>query len=102
MLIASDGSTYVVKFANNPQSLRILANEWLACSIGREIGLTIPEPAILYVPAKLVECTLVDLRILDPNDAVRSHGSCSDQIHFANPEYPRRSLRQRPNPIRRG
>jgi hypothetical protein len=55
MLIASDGNAYVVKFANNPQSLRVLANEWLACSIGRAIGLTIPEPAILYVPAKLVE-----------------------------------------------
>src|SRR5207248_608668 len=45
MLIASDGNAYVVKFANNPQSLRVLANEWLACSIGRAIGLTIPEPA---------------------------------------------------------
>jgi hypothetical protein len=55
MLTASDGHAYVVKFANNPQSLRVLANEWLACSIGRALGLTIPEPAILYVPEKLVE-----------------------------------------------
>lgn len=55
MLTANDGNAYVVKFANNPQSLRVLANEWLACSIGRTIGLTIPEPAILYVSPKLVE-----------------------------------------------
>jgi hypothetical protein len=55
MLTANDGNAYVVKFANNPQSLRVLTNEWLACSIGRAIGLTIPEPAILYVPPKLVE-----------------------------------------------
>src|SRR5947208_16412601 len=55
MLTANDGRAYVVKFANNPQSLRVLANEWLACSIGRALGLTIPEPAILYVPATLVE-----------------------------------------------
>jgi hypothetical protein len=55
MLTANDGNAYVVKFANNPQSLRVLANEWLACSIGRAIGLTIPESAILYVPPKLVE-----------------------------------------------
>src|SRR5215469_2870472 len=41
--------------ANNPQSLRVLANEWIACSIGCAIGLTIPEPAILYVPVQLVE-----------------------------------------------
>src|SRR5437016_8774495 len=51
MLTANDGHAYVVKFANNPQSLRVLVNEWLGCSIGRALGLTIPEPAILYVPA---------------------------------------------------
>jgi HipA-like protein len=33
----------------------VLANGWLGCSIGRALGLAIPEPAILYVPAKLVE-----------------------------------------------
>ena len=55
MLAGSDGHAYVVKFRNNPQSPRVLANEWLACSIGRALGLTIPEPAILYVPTELVE-----------------------------------------------
>ncbi len=49
MLTASDGHAYVVKFTNNPQSVRVLANEWLGSSIGRALGLTIPEPAILYV-----------------------------------------------------
>src|SRR5437879_12455507 len=55
MLTASDGHAYVVKFPNNPQSVRVLANEWLASSIGRALGLTVPEPAILYVQAELVE-----------------------------------------------
>src|SRR5579872_545781 len=55
MLAGSDGHAYVVKFHNNPQSPRVLANEWLACSIGRALGLTIPEPAILYVPGELIE-----------------------------------------------
>src|SRR5205807_8024996 len=55
MLTANDGHAYVVKFPNNPQSLRLLVNEWLGCSIGRALGLTIPDPAILYVPATLVE-----------------------------------------------
>src|SRR5213078_1050474 len=55
VLTANDGHAYVVKFANNPHSLRVLVNEWLGCSIGRALGLTIPEPAILYVPATLVE-----------------------------------------------
>ena len=55
MLIASDGNAYVVKFANNPQSPRVLVNEWLACSIGRALGITIPEPVILSVPEEFVE-----------------------------------------------
>src|ERR1700758_4189022 len=55
MLTASDGHAYVVKFANNPQSPRVLVNEWLACSIGRALGLSIPEPVILSVPAEFVD-----------------------------------------------
>ncbi len=67
MLIASDGNAYVVKFANNPQSPRVLVNEWLACSIGRALGLTIPEPVILSVPEEFVE--------RDPSLVIRLAGS---------------------------
>jgi hypothetical protein len=74
MLIASDGNAYVVKFANNPQSVRVLANEWLACSIGRAIGLTIPEPAILYVPPKLVESSPSLVMQLSSSTLKCSHG----------------------------
>src|SRR5437588_12033529 len=71
MLTANDGHAYVVKFANNPQSLRVLVNEWLGCSIGRALGLTIPEPAILYVPATLVESSS-SLVIRVSNSALKS------------------------------
>ena len=71
---ANDGHAYVVKFANNPQSLRVLANEWLACSIGRAIGVTIPEPAILYVPAKLVESSPSLVIQLSSSTLKCSHG----------------------------
>ncbi len=67
MLIASDGNAYVVKFANNPQSPRVLVNEWLACSIGRTLGLSIPEPVILSVPEEFVE--------RDPSLVIRLAGS---------------------------
>src|SRR5215472_17750980 len=74
MLTANDAHAYVVKFANNPQSLRVLANEWLGCSIGRALGLTIPEPAILYVPANLVESS-PSLVIQSSNSTLKcSHG----------------------------
>jgi hypothetical protein len=74
MLTASDGHAYVVKFANNPQSLRVLANEWLACSIGRAIGLTIPEPTILYVPPELVESSPSLVIQLSSSTLKCSHG----------------------------
>src|ERR1700740_1836363 len=74
MLTANDGHAYVVKFANNPQSLRVLANEGLVFAIGRALGLTIPEPAILYVPATLVESS-TSLVIQVANSTLKcSHG----------------------------
>jgi hypothetical protein len=77
MLTASDGHADVVKFANNPQSVRVLANEWLASSIGRALGLTIPESVIVYVPANLVESS--------PSLVMRLSGSilkCSHGLAF--------------------
>ncbi len=77
MLIASDGNAYVVKFANNPQSPRVLVNEWLACSIGRALGLTIPEPVILSVPEEFVD--------RDPSMVIRLANStvkCSRGLAF--------------------
>lgn len=45
----------------------MLVNEWLACSIGRAVGLTIPEPVILSVPEEFVEH--------DPSLVIRLAGS---------------------------
>src|SRR5207302_4789807 len=74
MLTASDGHAYVVKFPNNPQSVRVLANEWIASSIGRTLGLTIPEPATLYVPASLVESSPSLVIRLSSSTLKCSHG----------------------------
>lgn len=53
MYRADDGEYYIVKFANNPQDRRVLANEWLACRLARRIGLNVPEVALVNVPAEL-------------------------------------------------
>jgi hypothetical protein len=45
----SDGSYYVVKFQNNPQGLRILANELLATRLAARIGLPVPKAEIIDV-----------------------------------------------------
>lgn len=50
----SDGEYYVVKFPNNPQGERVLANELLASILARKLGLPVPDTAIVDVPAELI------------------------------------------------
>ena len=57
LLRCSDGGFYVVKFQNNPQGLRILANELLATSLARRLGLPAEEPAVVEVPEELIAGT---------------------------------------------
>jgi len=57
-----DGHAYVVKFQNNPQSPRVLANEWLATKIGASLGLPVPPCAVIDVGRDLIERT-EDLKI---------------------------------------
>ena len=49
LMRASDGGFVVVKFQNNPQSVRVLANEFLATRIGLYLGLPMPEVAVIEV-----------------------------------------------------
>jgi len=50
----SDGQYYVVKFQNNPQGLRILANEMLCTLLARELGLPVPGVAIVEMCGCLI------------------------------------------------
>lgn len=59
LLRCDDGANYVVKFRNNPQNARVLANEMLASRLALQIGLPVPEPAFVEVPQELVAQTLV-------------------------------------------
>ena len=42
LMRASDGNHYVVKFRDNPQGSRILANELLASRLAEQLGLPVP------------------------------------------------------------
>jgi len=55
LLRCSDGGYYVVKFQNNPQGVRILANELLATLLAKKLGLPVSEPAIVEVHPRLVK-----------------------------------------------
>jgi hypothetical protein len=52
-----DGETYVVKFSNNPQHVRILANEMLASRLATLIQLPVPDRAFVQVSQDLISGT---------------------------------------------
>ncbi len=54
LLRCEDGENYIVKYQNNPQHVRVLANEMLAGRLALLIGLPVPQPAIVEVPTKLI------------------------------------------------
>jgi hypothetical protein len=56
-MLGADGHVYVVKFQNNPQHLRVLANEFLASKLAAAAGLTVPEVELVEVSSWLVENT---------------------------------------------
>lgn len=71
LMAADDGHQYVVKFQGNPQTTRVLANEYLAGRLARMIGLNVPEPAIIHVDAETIRrfeisFELVEARVLAP------------------------------------
>ncbi len=55
LLRASDNHFYITKFQNNPQAVRILANEYLATRLGQFVGLPMPEVRIIEVSEWLIQ-----------------------------------------------
>ncbi|HLJ30179.1 MAG TPA: hypothetical protein VKY85_25960, partial [Candidatus Angelobacter sp.] len=53
LMRASDSCYYIVKFQNNPQHLRVLANEYLATRIGLFLGLTMPQVGMIQVSGRV-------------------------------------------------
>ena len=54
LVLCDDGASYVVKFQNNPQHARVLANEMLASRLARMIGLPAAAPAFVEVSRDLI------------------------------------------------
>lgn len=57
LMRASDAHYYIVKFQNNPQHLKVLANELLAGRLAAGIGLAVPDTQIVEVEKWLIEKT---------------------------------------------
>ena len=69
LMRCSDGQFYVVKFRNNPQHLRVLANELLATRLAEHVGLPVPATDVVEVNGWLVEHT-PDLNIQLANSTI--------------------------------
>ncbi len=57
LMLASDGNLYVVKFTNNPQHIRVLANELLATRLAAAVGLAVPHSDVIEVTEWLIRNT---------------------------------------------
>jgi hypothetical protein len=57
LMRCSDSFYYVVKFQNNPQHPRILANELLGTQLAARLGLLTPPVAVIEVPQRLIDST---------------------------------------------
>ncbi len=57
LMLGADGNLWVVKFTNNPQHVRVLANELIATRLAAAAGLTVPLCDVVEVTPWLVEHT---------------------------------------------
>jgi hypothetical protein len=57
LMLGADGHVYVVKFQNNPQHTRVLANELMASRLATAAGLTVPEAELVEVSSWLIDNT---------------------------------------------
>ena len=74
LMRAHDGHFYVVKFQNNPQHLRVLANELLATRLAESVGLPVPVTEIVEVREWLVFNSGRAMFVIQPRD--RSLTTC--------------------------
>jgi len=82
LMRASDSAYFVVKFQNNAQHPRVLANEMFATLLGRWLGLPMPRVAAIEVSDWLVQHT-PELRIQLSDREV----PCSSGLQFGS-QYP--------------
>ena len=54
LMLGADGKLWVVKFRNNPQGERVLANELIATRLAEAVGLTVPRTDVMDVSAWLI------------------------------------------------
>jgi hypothetical protein len=57
LMRCDDGGYYIVKFQNNPQGVRVLANELLGTRLAARMGIPVPGAEVITVPENLIRYT---------------------------------------------
>ena len=65
-MLGADGKLWVVKFQNNPQHVRVLANELFATRLAQTVGLTVPSSDVVEVTEWLIANT-ADMHVEMPH-----------------------------------
>jgi hypothetical protein len=77
LMYADDGHLYVVKFQNNPQGLRVLANEYFATRLACACGFTVAESETIKVIDFIVQ-SIPELAV----DLESAKRRCRSDLHF--------------------
>lgn len=77
LMRCADGHFYIVKFSNNPQHCRVLANELLATRLAEQVGLPVPQTRVVTVSEWLIRST-PELRM----ELAGSSELCLPGMHF--------------------
>lgn len=78
LILGDDRNLWVVKFANNPQHFKILANELIATQMAKAIGLSVPMSTVINVSQWLVKSS-PQLYI---DHGPKGHEPCSSGLQF--------------------
>jgi len=78
LVLADDGNLWIVKFKNNPQHLRVLANELIGTQIADAIGLSVPVSGIVDVSQSIIETNPPQYMDLGP----KRRELCSSGLQF--------------------
>jgi hypothetical protein len=95
MCTCSDGYNYIVKFQNNPEGNRTLANELLGTLLARYMGLPVADPAIVEVTEDLTPAKRDRVLRHDPGTKLGQPGKCFGSKYLT----PRMPGSHRPNSV---
>src|SRR5258708_18686808 len=82
LMRCSNNKFYVVKFRNNPQGVKILANEFVFSHLAKAFGLSVPSPAIVEVGEWLIQHSPALNIWTTPNSSI----PCVSGLHYGS-EY---------------